>query len=422
MTKKWYLGMLLFILPVFMSIMPSSFFVQAQDILQNQTGIVDFYLYNELLNLANQNRVEPLQTLQTDALNAVEEITITNSQIASLEGLHLLELNNLKRLNLSNNALTTISSQHLSGLTQLEELNLNFNTLTQIELSALQNLNVLQLQGNALNQINLSNIKAHVVNGNGYVNLKNNAFETLSQITLPSEQETAIIVDLNNNYLTSQNIASITQTHQLNLLVQGIKQNDSVLEGHLLEVYGADEYSEFNLKLTDSQDNFVLQLGEGSITPLLPGEYVLSYFNGDTPLYNATTKEPKEFAPVSFTVQLKKPTVQVMLGNQIVEKLPTYKEPITLQFTSFNQNATISYSINNGQWVQGNTVTLSTNGQYTVRAVSSLEASQSQILEVTLNINEPWQSTQSVLKAVASGTILILIFMGGYVYYKKRTI
>ena len=73
--------------------------------------------------------------------------------------------------------------------------------------------------------------------GNGYVNLNNNNFTSLADIILPSELTNAIVVDLCNNYLTSQNISVVTATHTLDLMFQGVKEGETLTEGQLLSVY-----------------------------------------------------------------------------------------------------------------------------------------------------------------------------------------
>jgi len=401
--------------------MPSSFFVIAEDIDRSNIGIPDFYLYNELLNLANTGRETPLLKLETNALSNREEITITNSQIESINGLELLNLSNLKTLNLSNNKIKLVTSQSLSGLTNLEVLNLSFNDITEINVSGLLNLNTLLLEANKISQIDLSNIIFNTTYGNGYVNLKSNNFISLLQITLPSEEDAPILVDLNNNYLVQETIGEYTQTHQLELLTQGIKQNDSLLEGSLLQVYETSYYTGFNVKVYDEQQNFITQVNANESATLAPNNYTLYYFNNNTPLYSDITQLPKEFIPVNFTIKLQKPTVEVKVNNEVVEAKPVYKEPITLNFSSYNTNADIYYSINNLSWTLGSEVILEFNGQYNIRVRARLNEMYSDTFQISLNINEPWQNTQNAIKAVTSITLITLIFIGGYIYYKKRT-
>ena len=398
--------------------LPFSKTVFAESISQNTLGIPDFYLYNELLQIANQGNETPYSTLETNALLGKEEISITNSQIQSLEGLNKLNLSTVKKLNLSGNLISGVTFEMLSTLTNLQELNLSKNKIKEIDVSNLTLLNTLILNNNLLTEINLSNIVFSSEYGNGYVNLKNNKFSEISNIILPSEQLEPIIVDLNNNYLVNVNISTI---HTLNFLFQGVLQNDVLIEASLLKVYETNDYLDFNVKLYDEDNNLLKAIYEGESYVLNANSYTMNYFNGNTNLYNEETQD-KEFSPISFIVKLPTPTLSVLINNEVMPAQQVYNKPILLKFltNTIDENATIYYSINNQNWVQGNEVELTSSGIYNIQAKSLLNDISSDPLIISLQVNNARENAINIVKIIGSISALIIMLFLGYWYYIKK--
>lgn len=420
MAKKLTHIIMLMLLLISLLLTTSSFFVHAIDIEQDQTGIEDFYLYNELLQIANQGLENPYLKLETDALSLKEEISITNNQIESLEGLEKLNLSSLKTLNLSGNQIEVITSQMVSGLTNLEELNLSNNRITIIDVSGLPNLNVLNLENNNITQINISNITTNALLENGYVNLKNNYVESLSDITLPSELQDPILVDLNNNYLVNQTISSYTIIHSLNLMFQGVKQEDVLLEGSLLEVYETPDYVDFNVRIYDSQQVEVAQVLEGQVISLEANEYELKYFAGEVELYDTQTNLPLEFSRIAFTIKPNIPNAQIVMNGEVIAPQPVFTNIVEFTFLNENENAQFYYSINNSNWIEAEGVTLDKNGIYNLRIKAVVNSVESSIYSATMEIKIPFQISVSVVISILFIVLLVSIFLLGYYYYIKK--
>jgi len=398
---------------------PFSKHAYAENVLQNETGISDFYLYNELLQIANQGNENPYTILETNALLGKEEIIIRNSQIQSLEGLNKLNLSTVKKLNLSGNLVSNVTSEMLSSLTNLQELNLSNNNLEQIDISGLTLLNTLILNNNLLTEINLSNIVLSSEYGSGYVNLKNNKFTQLENIILPNEQSEPIIVDLNNNYLVNENITTI---HTLNFLFQGAQKDDILLEGSFLKVYESDYYLNFNVKLYDAENNLLNTIYSGETFILNANTYTLRYFDNNNKLYLEET-QIEEFKPISFTVKLLTPTLTVKIGDEIMPPQQVYNKPILLQFstTTINENAEIYYSINNQSWVQGSEVQLTSSGVYDIQVKIIANDISSDALVISLQVNNTSQNAINIFKTIGSILLLFIMFILGYSYYIKKT-
>jgi hypothetical protein len=422
MIKKSICVLALSFIFILNSISASSFFVYAQPIEQDELGIQDYYLYNELLLIANQGRQDPLLKLQEDALINTEEISITNSQIQSLSGLHLLNLANLTSLNLSNNNIGEVTSENLSSMPNLVSLDLSNNNLTQVEVNNLTFLNTLNLNNNELSQINIGQVVHNANLGNGYVNLNNNKITTLQNIVLPSEGMTPIIVDLINNYIVDEQIQNYTTTHTLELLFQGVKQGDVIKEDSLLQVYNSDQFSgEFNVKIYNEQDNIVNELYEGEQTTLTANNYELRYFNLNTALYDQQAPLI-EFEQFNFTVKPTVINVEVTSEGEIVNLQPTYNNAVTINLSNSNNNATIYYSLNYSDWTQANSLNLDTNGTYSLRTIAVVNDIESDIASTTIQINIALQNAVNVFKAVGSIVLLTALFILGYWYYSKRSI
>lgn len=76
--------------------------------------------------------INQLKTLKPlTALTFLEELSVTNNQIASMEGLE--KMGKMRRLNLSFNKLTDISEKILANMTFLEYLELGKNFISGIE-------------------------------------------------------------------------------------------------------------------------------------------------------------------------------------------------------------------------------------------------------------------------------------------------
>ena len=115
------------------------------------------------------------------------------------------------------------------------------------------------------------------------------------------------------------------------------------------------------------------------------------------------------------------PTMQILKDNEVVENLPAYNTAITIEFADYNENATIYYSINNGSWIEGNSIDLENNGRYSISAKAIYNGVASSSYLVTLEINIAWQAAWSIFKGIASLILLIVLFGFGFYYKSKKT-
>ena len=142
-------------------------------ILNDETGIPDAKLYQEILKVADVNKDN---ILTVEEAGSVSKLSLGWKDISNLKGIEyctqlkelalnynkisdtsaLAGLANLTNLSLSNNQISDISS--LAGLSNLTSLDVSNNQLTTVELKGLANLTSLSLYNNQLTSVKLSDL------------------------------------------------------------------------------------------------------------------------------------------------------------------------------------------------------------------------------------------------------------------------
>ncbi len=141
--------------------------------------------------LAAVTGVSDCTALTAANLAAIDELNLSNSNLASLRAGDFEGLTNLRRLRLNNNQLTTLPSGIFASLTVLRELRLNDNQLTALPggvFDGLSQLTILRLENNRLSSLSagvfdaLTRLRRLRLSGNQLSRLPEGVFERLTML------------------------------------------------------------------------------------------------------------------------------------------------------------------------------------------------------------------------------------------------
>ena len=134
---------------VCMTILVPAVELQAEEtiILNDENGILDVNLYNEILRVADENEDGKIQLKEAEALDMVH---LTDTELKSLKGIEYCK--NVTYVYLNNNQISDVSP--LANLKKIETLSLVGNQISNIDaLGNLTNLNYLDLSRNQVEDI-----------------------------------------------------------------------------------------------------------------------------------------------------------------------------------------------------------------------------------------------------------------------------
>lgn len=378
-------------------------------------------------------------------------INYDTDSIRDISGLNSLDLSNIKTLVLNNNKITTIDRTDLSSLTAMVTLKAENCGLTSVEINPdLTSIHELCLSSNKLNKIDLTKLKL-LGSTRPKVDLSNNEFNLISDITFPTSKLSKL--DLSFNNLDNLDFAQLNTDHMYNgakadILLQGVKSLDNLVAGQEINVYQSEKISNLNVVISyaenssfyvDGEDNTICKsLGVEEIETIkVPaGKILIEFFSGDT-LINATNfpsldeETIQKLSPKNCSVVLSAPkysayvndkkveslsqieTIKVVFDFDNISSLPNYSDIVS----SENKAEIYSKNSKNDQEFSKNTsIVFDTNGKFTCYAYIMFDGLKSS----TISLDVVRQDFKSITIGIV--LIVIVIVVVGAVYFITKWI
>ena len=365
----------------------------------------------------------------TTGENAKYECLKKVNPIKNITGLNSLNLDFIKKINLSNNFITEIKLTDFESLTKLQEINCSYNNLTKFELnSSINNLSVLNLRGNYIKEINISNLVA-----NSNVDLSNNKIEGIEKITFSSNKKLSSL-DLDFNLLknlSSQDLEILNSKVQtsLNIGIQGFN-SEKLTAGDLIKVYNFNNNTLQNISVkiyyfegneTSSKSEFYVNgennlicstLGTQSLENLyLPaGKLKIEFYSNNT-IINQNLYP--NYSTRVLNVKLPNLKYSIVINGQTVES--TYQEnnfQVDFYFDENEnipnleavlENAKIYSYINDQTALELNTLSISNNGTFNCSAYVMFDNISSEITSVSV--------TRRYITGIVMGVVVIIFLI-----------
>lgn len=403
----------------------------------DESVVSDIYLYKKLQTASQKNGTG--SSIYADTFKDVEFLDlsfssphiVSNTQkISDITALREFDLRALKKLDLSNNNLTTIDADVFAGLVSLEYLDLSNNNITSVDLSLLTNLKVLIINNNALTTLDVSNMVTTGYDGqNSLLNISHNNFASFADVNLPYAQSNSCldIIGFHNNFTDVQNTdgvftyylglqgtnrASMDESQQPKYFATG----DTSLSAKIYRITEGEngESTSTLVETLDEQHSVgVLQLGVGN--------YCVEYLKDGVVVDDTNNDDYLWFGTHTFTIVPTCPSYKYVINGKEytdIEKL-TQKAKLVL---SADEDATVYYSFNSTNWVEGREIDIKKGGNYFVYYKSVKNGIESTIGTVTINasLNLRVPDAFMALLVVLVGGLFV---MGAYfigIFLKKR--
>ena len=347
--------------------------------------------------------------LSFSALGAVS----TAKKISSLAGLELLDLRKVTVLKLNNQNVTEITESTLSGMPNLERLEVNGNMLNKIDISQNAHLKVFLADNNLFSKIDLSVMDPNGwVSENSVISLRHNKLTSLEDITLPTTTTSSkLVVNLDNNNITS--VVPENSTYTLNLGLQGLRYYGNNKDNIITTTQEIKffNFTENNLsakifKVENNSETLICTFensAEAVVTKLLSvGNYKLKFYLNGVEFSDDNKLNYAYYKDMDFVVLPPTPDYHFIIDGQKVERINKLTKKATLVFDS-TSDSTVYYQLNGGEWVKGSELNLTSGGSYPVAVKAVIGDYESEIY--TININ-------ASLNLVLSDGILLLLILG----------
>ena len=343
--------------------------------------------------------------LSFSALGAVSD----KKKIASLDGLELLDLRKVTVLKVNNQNISEITESNLSGMPNLERLEISGNILTDINISQNAKLKVFIADNNYLDKVDLSVMDASgFADGDSIISLNNNKLESIDDIILPDTNSSSkLSVSVENNKITD--IVLDGTTYKLNLGLQGLRSWDGNEKNIIDCTQNINFYGFLDstitakvFKLDGSNKVEVLSFVNGSTSKntLSVGEYKIVFYKDGIEFNEETYVD--YYSNMSFTVLPPRPTYYYLRDGERVNAIDKLTKRATLVIESVDDAKTY-YSVNGGEWVEGNEINLTSGGSYPIEIKSVLGGYESLTTSIRINAS---------LNLYLGEGVLILIIVG----------
>jgi len=381
-----------------------------------RTDLTDTHLYSALLQIIKDyikdtyNYSYTNSTLYSTMFKTFTTLNIGEMDIESLTGMEKFKFNSLQSLSITGNSLTTINKNLFENMPNLTTLNLACNDISSIDLSLATKLNNINLSSNNLTTFDCSFLTSQDI----IINLANNNFSTITNISFPTRVNS---IKLN---LISNNITDITDEYfdfsklTMNLGIQGLKSEEVTklntsqiikyyktnIENLQLKIYKISTLEDILVKtLLDSQ----VQGNYLEISELGIGDYYIEYQIADIPLYEKDNSEKDYFRTYKFSILPAPCVFKYEYKGKIYD---TFENKVTGKvkvLLSCEEGAKILYSVNNGDWTEGNEVMCDQGGNYTISAKVVKDGTESEVKTVLIRT--------SLNTLIPDGLMLVLVLL-----------
>ena len=344
-------------------------------------------------------------------------VVSNKKKIASLDGLELLDLRRVTVLKINNQYLSEITESNLSGMPNLERLEVSGNILTKVDVSHNPKLKVFIADNNYLSDIDLSLMDpSGYADSDSLISLNNNLLDSIEDITLPYTNSTSkLTLRAENNNITD--VVMDGTTYKLQLGLQGLRNlNESsehiVTSSQSIDFYGFDDDT-LTAKVLKSDGTEVISFTNGTTShDTLPvGEYKLVFYKGGVEFNDEVNVD--YYTNSEFTVLPPKPTYYFVIGDEKYETIDKLTKPATLIIESV-ENSTTYYSVDGGDWVEGNEIKITSGGNYPIEIKSVVGDYESVTTSLRINASPNLYLSEGILIlliAVVGAVFVIGIFL-----------
>lgn len=317
----------------------------------------------------------------------IKELVLNGNGISSISDLAKLKLEFVETLSIVGGSITSISVEDFDGFisdkdafgTEIKLKNINFakNSISSFELPSLRNLTSLNLSSNSLTSLDLSNCWGDEVE----INLSANEIESLDSISMPKADKISLtmisnrLYDIDDAYFSdskyelkigAQGALSSSETTTLDT-TNGLRYYKSNIKGLKLEIYDATLRK---LPLVKSVDDSDVTSGNYVNVNLPVGQYVYKYILNDENAFDKSDPDRCYFVTRSFNINPTAPTFKYEYKGKIYDDLNKVTGTVKLHLYSVDlengMDCKIMYSVNGGDWVEGDEVECSTGGNFSV--------------------------------------------------------
>ncbi|MBE5757851.1 MAG: leucine-rich repeat domain-containing protein [Clostridiales bacterium] len=373
--KRSLFVLILLLVAVFL---PSTATVHAEEVVDKNFPVevedCDERLYGVLSQMINKKTLYIKDFIDVEELNLGEK----TNKLTTLSGLDNFRFDNLKTLNIEGNEIVSVSAEQLSSMPNLETINLSGNAIESVDLSGLNKLQNVILFSNKLKSINLS----HVTSSEITINIANNDFTSMNDISLPLNATTINLNILNNNitdigedYLNSSKL-KITGG------IQGIKSDSEVKlsQSAGLTVYPIQDEN-ISIKIFNNSGEVVKEIsGSETITEKLPiGKYHYDYYLNGEKLYDDENLNHKNgytevvYKGYTFVIIPNAPSYEFVHKGKTSTTLNKVTGVVTVNLSANDEGVDVYYKVGSDDWQKGSQIVCDKGGNYSIQAKTVIE-------------------------------------------------
>lgn len=327
-------------------------------------------------------------------LNLSVDAQSRSYQIKSIEGLEIFDLSAFTSVNLSENNIETITDG-LKSLTNLQQLDLSNNRLTNFSdeilceqcKSVLTNLNI---SGNNISDCDISNL------ANANINLSNN---NLSDSNF--QYNSTAIINVSFNYIFD--VTDFGENIQIGF--QGAKNGENFESLTTILFYQFDTATKAQIL---EGETVLHTLTNGQSKILQVGNYTIKFFDEQ----NTEITEHQ----ISFSVLMPNPTATLFQNNNEVEFSTKIYKDSKIVFEG-EEGAKIYISVNDGSFVESDSVNISKNGTTIIKVYQTKDGYQSAVSTYYVILNKANVGSWIIIILGILGIVLIYF---AYMYITKK--
>ena len=357
--------------------------------------IWDEYLYAALLS-AYSDYFESVNgeaytgtTIYSDMFAEFTELNLDKKNITSLEGMEKLELENLVTFSANSNSIAEFKGAFFENTEDWTFTNLYLadNELKTIDVTGLIGLKNIDLSSNKLVGVDFTPIEGKTSGSVLTVNLANNAIVSLDDIKLPTRRISHYNLNVINNNIADIPAKYFTDEYTMNIGIQGlnsttIKSTDTATN---LVIYktNVENLKVVIYKVDGEVDELVGEFDDSDIVGnylrlnLKVGKYKFIYQINDEDAFTKEHTGKYYLKHCEFNVVPQNLICKFIHKNKEYSELGKVTGKVTVKLSSNDTGAKIFYKVNNGEWVEGDTVYCEDGGNYSITIKSVVDGVES---------------------------------------------
>lgn len=318
-------------------------------------------------------------TLYSEMLNYPDltKLSISGKEISDISGLKKLRLDYIETISITNCAITSVGADCFENCLALEAVNFANNSISSFALPVVRNLKSVDVSSNNLTTFDISNCFGDDLD----VNLAGNNISRMTDIVFGNGFEGVIKLNLigNNIYEISDQYFDITK-FDMRVGAQGIKNWEDIssttstkgirfyktgMSGLKLNVYDMSvRVPELKKSVSDSD----IEENKNYIDIILPiGSYEYRYELDGEEIYNKYDASKKYYKSQSFNVLPSNVTYKLEHKGKMYDSLGKVTGTVKVHLEKADENGEIWYSINEKDWVKGDTIECSDGGTFSIK-------------------------------------------------------